>query len=164
MPWLCAAYAYSISAARSCGACSIRRVFWFTLLLCVLIRHTGSSCRSRMCMLGSPRVLPGSFFLCQGADGMLAVKKILLMCILSENKYLYPRRRTPMSTLRNISLDLQLGQTILVGKNAEPAEITKIEYHPRTGEIMLNTTRGPRRALTFRLVEQEFSDPADRYR
>lgn len=69
-----------------------------------------------------------------------------------------------MSTLRKVTVELELGQTILVGKNADPAEITKIEYHPRSGEITLNTTRGPRRALTFRLVEAEYEDPADRYR
>ena len=69
-------------------------------------------------------------------------------------------------TLRNISLNLELGQTILVGKNNEPAEITKIEFHERTGEVNINTTRGPRRALTFRLCESEpaSDNPADRYR
>lgn len=71
-----------------------------------------------------------------------------------------------MSTLKRICLELELGQTILVGPNRTPAEITKIEYHPKTGEICLNTTRGPRRALTFGLVEpqQEFESAADRYR
>jgi len=70
-------------------------------------------------------------------------------------------------TLRNISLNLELGQTILVGPNNEPAEITKIEFHEKSGEISLNTTKGPRKALTFRLTEQQYSDsenPADRYR
>jgi len=72
-----------------------------------------------------------------------------------------------MSTLRNISLNLELGQTILVGKNKEPAEITKIEFHPNSGEINLNTTKGPRKALTFCLVDAEennYDNPADRYR
>lgn len=71
-----------------------------------------------------------------------------------------------MSTLKRISLELELGQTILVGPNRTPAEITKIEYHPKTGEISLNTTRGPRKALTFNLVEsqEELASPADRYR
>ena len=69
-----------------------------------------------------------------------------------------------MSTLKKVTVELELGQTILVGKNSDPAEITKIEYHPKSGEITLNTTKGPRRALTFRLVEQTFEDPADRYR
>ncbi len=72
-----------------------------------------------------------------------------------------------MSTLNRITLDLELGQTILVGPNAKPATITKIEYFPKTGEISLNTTRGPRKALTFRLPAESVSapiDPADRYR
>jgi hypothetical protein len=71
-----------------------------------------------------------------------------------------------MSTLRNISLDLHLGQTILVGPNRKPAEITKIEFHERTGEITLNTTAGPRKALTFALSfeDEEYENPADRYR
>jgi hypothetical protein len=72
-----------------------------------------------------------------------------------------------MSTLRNISLNLELGQTILVGPNKEPAEITKIEFHEKSGEISLNTTKGPRKALTFCLCE-EFNDHydniADKYR
>lgn len=68
-------------------------------------------------------------------------------------------------TLRNISLNLELGQTILVGKNREPARITKIEYFDKTGEIVLNTTKGTRRALTFSLYEEEFDgNPADRFR
>lgn len=72
-----------------------------------------------------------------------------------------------MSTLRNISLNLELGQTILVGPNNEPAEITKIEFHEKSGEISLNTTKGPRKALTFRLAEdgdEYYDNPADRYR
>ena len=71
-----------------------------------------------------------------------------------------------MSTLRNLSLNLELGQTILVGKNREPAEITKIEFHERSGEIVLNTTKGTRRALTFCLAEDQERDrsAADRYR
>lgn len=70
-------------------------------------------------------------------------------------------------TLRNIQLNLEIGQTILVGKNNEPARITKIEYHEKSGEVSINTTKGPRKALTFRLCEQEDStveNPADRYR
>lgn len=72
-----------------------------------------------------------------------------------------------MSTLKNISLNLELGQTILVGKNKEPAEITKIEFHEKTGEISLNTTKGPRKALTFCLCddnETSYDNPADRFR
>lgn len=70
-----------------------------------------------------------------------------------------------MSTLNRLSIDLELGQTILVGPNNKPAEITKIEYHPRTGEVSLNTTQGPRKALTFRIPAQdECERVADRWR
>lgn len=69
-----------------------------------------------------------------------------------------------MSTLRNISIDLELGQTILVGKNREPAEITKIEFHPQSGEVSLNTTRGPRKALTFCLAASLDSSDPNTYR
>jgi len=71
-------------------------------------------------------------------------------------------------TLRNISLNLEIGQEILVGKNNDRATITKIEFHEKSGEININTTAGPRKALTFRLCEQtdnDYSDnPADKYR
>lgn len=70
-------------------------------------------------------------------------------------------------TLRHISLNLELGQTILVGPNKEPATITKIEFHERSGEVTLNTTKGPRKALTFSLCEQfedQFATAADKYR
>lgn len=66
-------------------------------------------------------------------------------------------------TLRNLSLNLELGQTILVGKDRKPAEITKIEFHERSGEITINTTRGPRSVLTFALAHDHQSG-ADRYR
>jgi hypothetical protein len=73
-----------------------------------------------------------------------------------------------MSTLRNINLNLELGQTILVGQNNEPATITKIEFHERSGEVSLNTTKGPRKALTFRLCDDSnsgaYDNPADKYR
>jgi hypothetical protein len=73
-----------------------------------------------------------------------------------------------MSTLRNINLELALGQTILVGPNRKPAEITKIEFHEKTGEITLNTTQGPRKALTFALAADmdvaDCENPADKYR
>ena len=59
-----------------------------------------------------------------------------------------------MSTLRKLTIDLEIGQTILIGKDSQPATITKIEYHPRSGEITLNTTRGKRRALTFRIPNE----------
>jgi hypothetical protein len=69
-------------------------------------------------------------------------------------------------TLRNISLNLELGQTILVGQKNEPATITKIEFHEKTGEVNINTTKGPRKALTFRLSEGNtaLENPADKYR
>jgi hypothetical protein len=72
-----------------------------------------------------------------------------------------------MSTRKNISLNLELGQEILVGPNNERATITKIEFHEKSGEIDINTTRGPRKALTFRLCEQgneTYDNPADKYR
>ena len=73
-----------------------------------------------------------------------------------------------MSTLRNINLNLELGQTILVGQNNEPATITKIEFHERSGEVSLNTTKGPRKALTFRLCDDSnsgaYDNPADKCR
>lgn len=69
-----------------------------------------------------------------------------------------------MASLRNIDLHLELGQEILVGPNGDRAKITKIEFHEKTGEISINTTRGPRKALTFRLCEEEYANPADRYR
>jgi hypothetical protein len=54
-----------------------------------------------------------------------------------------------MSTLTKITIDLEVGDTILVGKSRKPAEITKIEYFERTGIIRLGTTAGNRNALTF---------------
>ena len=71
-----------------------------------------------------------------------------------------------MSTVKSISLNLELGQTILVGQNDSPAQITKIEFHERSGEININTTKGPRKALTFRLApaDEAYENPADRYR
>ena len=73
-----------------------------------------------------------------------------------------------MSTLRNIQVNLELGQEILVGQNNERAKITKIEFHEKSGEITINTTRGPRKALTFALCEQSYdndnANPADKYR
>ncbi len=70
-------------------------------------------------------------------------------------------------TLRNLSLNLEVGQTILVGQNDVPARITKIEFHEKSGEVSLNTTKGPRKALTFRLcedTEDHYGAPADKYR
>jgi len=70
-------------------------------------------------------------------------------------------------TLKNINLNLELGQEILVGPKNDRAKITKIEFHEKSGEININTTRGPRKALTFRLCESadtDFDNPADKYR
>lgn len=72
-----------------------------------------------------------------------------------------------MSTLRTIGINLELGQTILVGRDRKPATITKIEFHEKSGEITLNTTEGPRKALTFSLCEQfedQYDNIADKYR
>jgi hypothetical protein len=69
-----------------------------------------------------------------------------------------------MSTLRRFSIDLELGQTILVGPNRKPVEITKIEYHDKTGDVVINTTQGPRKVLTFSLIEDELENSADKYR
>ena len=71
--------------------------------------------------------------------------------------------------MKQLNVHLELGQQIFVGKNKKPAEITKIEYHEKTGEISLNTTRGPRKAFTFRLCHDMgnsgvYSNPADKYR
>jgi hypothetical protein len=70
-----------------------------------------------------------------------------------------------MSTLKRLSIDLELGQTILVGPNRKPAEITKIEYHDKSGDVTINTTQGPRKVLTFSLVEDfESYNTVDKYR
>lgn len=53
--------------------------------------------------------------------------------------------------IKNLALNLAVGQEILVGKHNDRVKITKIEFHPKSGEISLNTTRGPRKALTFKL-------------
>lgn len=59
-----------------------------------------------------------------------------------------------MSTLTSLTIDLSVGQEILVGKNRQPATITKIEYHPRSGEAVIRTTRGTRKVLTFALPRE----------
>ena len=70
--------------------------------------------------------------------------------------------------INTFDLSLALGQTILVGQNKEPAEITKIEFFEKSGELDIGTTRGPRKALTFslpaRLREEKVMCPADKYR
>lgn len=68
-------------------------------------------------------------------------------------------------SLKKISLELELGQEIVVGKNNERAKITKIEYHEKTGVVSLKTTKGPRNALTFRfLPDTVYDNLADKYR
>ena len=69
-------------------------------------------------------------------------------------------------TYSNLALNLELGQEIIVGKNNEKARITKIEFHEKSGEVELKTTKGPRKALTFKLCEQKepLKNPADKYR
>lgn len=69
-------------------------------------------------------------------------------------------------TLRNLAINLEIGQDIMVGPNDKLATITKIEFHPKSGDICINTTEGPRKALTFKLVPQseETINPADKYR
>ena len=69
-----------------------------------------------------------------------------------------------MKTLRNLAINLKVGQEILVGQNENKARITKIEYHPISGDVMINTTKGPRKALSFKLLEEQFACPADKYR
>lgn len=70
-------------------------------------------------------------------------------------------------TLKHININLELGQEILVGPNNDRAKITKIEFHEKSGEVNINTTRGPKKALTFRLCEDqnlETINSADKYR
>ena len=69
--------------------------------------------------------------------------------------------------LRTLQLNLEVGQEIAVGKYDDKAKITTIEYFPKSGDISINTTKGPRKALTFRLIESDGSEydcPADKYR
>jgi hypothetical protein len=55
-----------------------------------------------------------------------------------------------------------------VGQNRQPAQITKIEFHEKSGEININTTKGPRKVLSFALCADDDHDssvnPADKYR
>jgi|TARA_X000000950_G_scaffold259218_1_gene327417 hypothetical protein len=70
--------------------------------------------------------------------------------------------------ISTFDLSLAIGQTILVGQKKEPAEITKIEFFEKSGELVIGTTRGPRKAFTFSLPagtrEEEVMCPADKYR
>ena len=58
-----------------------------------------------------------------------------------------------MTQLRNLAINLEVGQEIRVGKHNERAKITKIEYFDKSGDISVNTTKGPRKVLTFRLCD-----------
>jgi len=84
------------------------------------------------------------------------------------HKHLPYQGEFPMSTLKNLSLNLEVGQTILVGHNDTRAQITKIEFHEKSGTVAINTTEGPRSALTFRLCDEAnndpYANPADKYR
>ena len=67
--------------------------------------------------------------------------------------------------MKSIQINLALGQDILVDQKQEKATITKIEHFEKSGDIVINTTRGTRKALTFRLLpEVQTGDPADKYR
>ena len=70
--------------------------------------------------------------------------------------------------MKSVTINLEVGQEILVGKfRNSKAKITKIEME-KDGSIVLGTTQGTRKALTFRLVPEEFDsgrgNPADKYR
>jgi hypothetical protein len=70
-------------------------------------------------------------------------------------------------TLRSIAINLELGQEIIVGPNNDHAKITKIEYHEQSGDITINTTKGPRKVLNFKLgtnYAEDWLNPADKYR
>ena len=58
--------------------------------------------------------------------------------------------------LKSIQINLQLGQEILVGKKEEKARITKIEHFDKSGDIVINTTRGTRKVLTFKLCPVKY--------
>jgi hypothetical protein len=55
-----------------------------------------------------------------------------------------------------------------VGTKRQPAQITKIEFNEKSGEIDINTTKGPHKALSFALCADDAFDssinPADKYR
>ena len=91
---------------------------------------------------------------------------IINTCVDSPNAVYNSRleRGNPMTQMRKLHIDLEVGQVIAVGKNDDLAKITKIEYHQKSGEVMINTTRGPRKALSFKLLEEEYANKADRYR
>jgi hypothetical protein len=83
------------------------------------------------------------------------------------NIFVVQNKEVTMSSLRSLSINLEVGQEIAVGPNDELAKITKIEFHEKSGEVTINTTRGPRKALTFKLAPtyaEDWINPADKYR
>lgn len=75
-----------------------------------------------------------------------------------------------MGNRKSVTINLEVGQEILVGRfRNSKAKITKIEVE-KDGSIVLGTTQGTRKALTFRLIPEDFdsgrssSNPADKYR
>lgn len=58
-----------------------------------------------------------------------------------------------MADVKSFTLNLEVGQKILVGKDRVPTEITKIEWYERSGELHIRTTQGKRKALTFALPQ-----------
>ena len=67
--------------------------------------------------------------------------------------------------LKSIQINLALGQDILVGHKQEKATITKIEHFEKSGDVVINTTRGTRKVLTFKLLpHSQTNNVADRYR
>jgi len=72
-----------------------------------------------------------------------------------------------MANLKNLQLNLEVGQQICIGKESRRATITKIEYFRNSGDIVIGTDYGSRKALTFRLLEAETPQGgtvADKYR
>ena len=65
-------------------------------------------------------------------------------------------------SLKSINLSFFIGQEIIVGPKKERAEITKIEFHEKSGQVDINTTKGPRKLLTFSLCDDVVG--ADKYR
>tara|TARA_B100000212_G_scaffold341703_1_gene325701 strand:+ start:776 stop:1006 length:231 start_codon:yes stop_codon:yes gene_type:complete len=70
--------------------------------------------------------------------------------------------------MNTFDLSLAIGDEILVGQNKDKAKITKIEFFEKSGEVVIGTTRGTRKALTFSIPshqrEEEMMCLADKYR
>lgn len=81
------------------------------------------------------------------------------------SKYLEVQEKNMV--LRSLAINLEVGQEIIVGAHNDHAKITKIEYHETSGEVTINTTKGPRKVLTFKLsptYAEDWISPADKYR